>query len=88
MLKKTQHITLKHLLIHMQGMEQRLDKKIDGVEQRLDRNIDSVKVKLTRRIDSLERNLTMQIDIIDKRLDAIEIENLPRRITALEQMMR
>ena len=35
----------------------------------------------------LEARLTIQIDTIDKRLDAVEIESLPRRVAALEAKM-
>ncbi len=39
-------------------------------------------------MDRMERNLTAQIDGIDKRLDEIEIENMPKRVTALEAAVR
>ena len=73
-MEKPADITLKDVISHMQGMEQRLTKRIDDVDARL-----------TRQIDRVERNLTGQIDAIDQRLDALEIERLPKRMKKLER---
>jgi len=42
---------------------------------------------LEGRMDRMERNLTAQIEAIDKRLDAVEIEELPKRVQKLEKMV-
>ena len=69
-------ITLQIVLEHMQNMQRVLMSEIGAVRTDLQR--------LERRVDRMETNLTNQIDAIDKRLDAIEIENLPKRVRVLE----
>jgi len=73
-------ITPKILLEHMQAMRIELVGKMDRLESR----VDTLEIRLTSRIEGVERRLTRQIDMIDQHLDAIEIENLPKRIAALE----
>jgi len=70
-------ITLRILFEHMQGMEQRLTKRMDGFDNRMD--------SLAARLDRVHASLSQQIDAIDKRLDAVEVENLPRRVRRLEK---
>lgn len=65
-----ERITLRHVLSHVQGMEIRINQRFDAVDERFNR---------------LERNLTFQIDAIDKRLDAVEIEYLPKRTDRIEK---
>jgi archaellum component FlaC len=79
MAKRTR-ITAGTILKHMQAMEKRLTVRISSVEIGLDSRINALDEKFSRRFD----NLSFQIDAIDKRLDAIEIEDLPRRVKRLE----
>ena len=78
-------ITLRDILLHMQGMEKRLTDRMDGFDARMDGfdarmgGFDSRMGGLEQRIDRMERNLTRQIQAIDERLDALEIETLPKR---------
>lgn len=72
-----QGITLGIILEHLRAMESRIRERFENVEFRLDR------VELGQQ--RLERNLTAQIDAIDKRLDPVEIEHLPKRVTRLEK---
>lgn len=51
----------------------------------LDTRLGTVERSLGSRIDRLQSNLTAQINAIDKRLDAVEIEFLPKRVRSLEQ---
>lgn len=74
-------ITPAILLQHMQAMRFELTTQIKN----LDMKTTASEKHLTERIDRLDRNLTRQIDAIDQRLDAIEIEMLPKRVQALEQ---
>jgi len=86
---KDEDITPKVLLEHMQNMQRVLMERMDGLDQYmggLDQKIDNAEKKLIYRIDKLEINLTQQIDGIDQRLDTIEIEKLPQRVTALEAL--
>lgn len=62
-------ITLKIVLDHIVAMEQRLTGQLADVK---------------RELKSVETNLGRQIQGIDERLDDIEIENLPKRVRALE----
>ena len=73
-------ITPKILLEHMQGMQQELLAGQAKLETKLTKRIDGVETKLTERIDTLETNLGGQIEAIDKRLDAVELEFLPKRV--------
>lgn len=70
-------ITLRVVLQHMQGMEQRLTVRIDKVDIRLG--------KVETRLTQVEQNLSRQIDGIDKRLDELEIAKLPARVSTLER---
>lgn len=63
-------ITLGTIMEHLQALEMRMNKRFDNVDGRIDR---------------LERNLTRQIEAIDKRLDAVEIEQLPKRVSRIEK---
>jgi hypothetical protein len=70
-------ITLGTVMQHMQHLHgivlahfDRLEAKFDQLETKVDRN---------------HINLSSQIEAIDKRLDSIEIEALPRRVTVLEK---
>lgn len=81
-------ITLRVILQHMQAMEHRLmstlGSRIDSLDTRLSGKIES----LATRMDRMERkmdNHTLQLDAIDKRLDAVEIEDLPKRVRRLER---
>jgi len=48
-----------------------IDKKIDGVEERLDKKIDDVKDELKADIKSLKGELKADIDKLDKKIDSI-----------------
>ncbi|MBU0766182.1 hypothetical protein KKF55_00115 [Patescibacteria group bacterium] len=81
-------ITLKVLLDHIQGMRNDLTQRMDKLEHRLSNRMDG----LEKRMDGMEQRmekrfdqLVFQIDAIDKRLDAVEIEELPKRVTKLEE---
>jgi predicted nucleic acid-binding Zn-ribbon protein len=86
-------ITPAVLLQHMQRLHETLRADIQGLGVRMDRleqRMDRVEQRLDRgeqRIDRLERNLTQQLDGIDRRLDILEIEKLPARVTSLEKMV-
>ena len=73
-------ITLRTILDHMRGLEDRVMKKFEQVDFRLER--------LQTDQQRMERNLTRQIDAIDKRLDEIEIEKLPQRLERIEQHLQ
>ena len=70
-------ITLRTILDHMRGLEDRINKRFDGVDLRIN--------AVDAHIDLLDRNLTRQIDGIDKRLDEIEIAKLPQRVARIEE---
>jgi hypothetical protein len=81
-------ITPKVLLDHLQGMGQALGQQISvvrdelrAVEQRLGDRIRHLESRVARS----ETTLSQQIDGIDKRLDELEIVQLPRRVAALER---
>ena len=78
-------ITLGTIMEHMRGMEQRVTSRIQDVHEDLSKRMDGLDAKLTGRLDRLERNLTSQIDAIDKRLDAMEVEHLPKRVARIER---
>ncbi|HQR05664.1 MAG TPA: hypothetical protein PLN21_02525 [Gemmatales bacterium] len=84
-------ITLNTVLEHMSSMEQRLSGKITVLNDR----VTEVHTGLSGQISDLgsemramERRLLTQLDAIDERLDAIEIEKLPLRVTRLEKALR
>lgn len=66
-------ITLRHIMSHLQGLEQRINERFEKAESNMKR---------------MERNLTFQIGAIDKRLDAVEIEYLPKRVSRIEKHLR
>ena len=66
-------ITLKVLLVHIQGMEQRLTTRIDELDRRLSKRMNDLDARLSKRIDLLDSKFTMQIGNIDERLDGMEI---------------
>lgn len=76
-------ITPKVLLEHLQQMELRIGLKVEAVRVELKADI----VDLRQKVERMERNLSGQMETIDERLDAIEIERLPRRVGVLEQAM-
>jgi hypothetical protein len=94
MQKKHAHtgVTPAVLLDHMRGMEHRLKEDFRrGMKQEIGGvrgELKATENRLMVRIDRAERNLTFQIDAVDQRLDAIEIENLPKRVTRLEKVVR
>ena len=73
-------ITLRTILDHMRGLEDRINKRFDGIDMRFN--------AVDARIDLLGRNLTRQINAIDKRLDEIEIAKLPQRVERIEQHLQ
>jgi hypothetical protein len=83
MKKKT--VTLGTIMSHMTNMKEDLIERIDDVKTSLNARINDVNTGLNARMDRMERNLTRQIDGIDKRLDAVEIEQLPRRVRKIEE---
>lgn len=78
---KESDITLGTILEHMRGMESRIMAELHETDGRLTKRIDSLEANLVR----IHRNLSGQIDQLDKRLDAIEIEELPKRVTRIER---
>ncbi|HAI98501.1 TPA: hypothetical protein DCL30_03070 [Candidatus Peribacteria bacterium] len=90
---KKRAITLGTVLEHMQHMQRvlmeaigALDKRVGRLETKMD-GLETRMIRLETRVDRMEVNLTDQIDAIDKRLDAIEIETLPKRVKKLEVAM-
>ena len=87
---KDDDITPKVLLDHMRAMEDRIMKEIQGIRvdvQSIDQRLCRVEICL----DRVEKKLTListQIQNIDERLDVIEIEELPRRVVAVEAKTR
>ncbi len=80
-------ITPKILLEHMQAMQASLSGKIDALAEGMGMRITKVEdgiQRLERKIDTL----TIGVDAIDARLDAIEIERLPQRVSVLEAKSR
>jgi len=73
-------ITLKTLLDHMQNMQRAFTLSLQEVRK----DLRSVERHLTHHIDRVEANITLQIGGIDKRLDSVEIEKLPQRVTKIE----
>jgi len=76
-------ITLKTVLEHIAAMEQRLSGRLGGVETRLG-EVETRLGGVERRIEALDASLSQQIDGIDKRLDEVEIEQLPKRMAVVE----
>ena len=79
MAQQDSDITPAILLKHMQAMEQRLGGRIDGVKNDVQR--------LEIKSDRSHALLSNQIATIDQRLDAVEIEYLPKRVTRLEKVV-
>jgi hypothetical protein len=70
-------ITPAVLLGHMQGMERRLRSEIGGVRS----DLVKTEVRLNTRIDRVERDIAwikVSVGNIDKRLDTIEVVQVPR----------
>ena len=85
-----QDITGRVLLEHMQAMQRVLREELEHVRGELAVLRTSLTGEMREIKDALrllEARLTIQIDTIDKRLDAVEIESLPRRVAALEAKM-
>lgn len=79
--KSPARITLRTVLEHVQHMHQDIlrrfgdhDKKFVLLEQKMDTQFKAVHEK----IGAAERRLTLQIDGIDKRLDDVEIKEIPK----------
>jgi hypothetical protein len=72
-MRKNRIITNRVLLEHMQAMRHAIEMRMDRMEKRIDR------------LDGNVRLIFIQISNIDERLDEIELEELPRRVTALER---
>lgn len=81
-------ITLKMLLDHQRAMRAefmhdqktmliQMDRRFDEFSRRMDES--------DKRTDRMQRNLTGQLDMIDERLNSVEIEYLPKRVTKLEE---
>jgi len=79
-----EEITLKTVIEHIQAQGVEFRGEFRKVQERIDVLSTTIN-NLRETVERNHRNLTVQIDAIDKRLDAIEIENLPRRITTLER---
>jgi len=91
MAKDDRDITGKVLLEHMQAMQRVLKEELESVRDELAVLRTSLTGEMREVKDvlrMLEARLTIQIDAIDKRLDAVEIESLPRRVAALEAKVR
>jgi hypothetical protein len=84
-------ITSAVLLDHMRGMENRLAGRIDALESDVGgirSDMKNFEKKVDGKFEVVNRKLEIMnigIDNIDKRLDAVEIENLPRRVTKIER---
>ncbi|MDD5055443.1 MAG: hypothetical protein PHZ00_04220 [Candidatus Peribacteraceae bacterium] len=62
-------ITLLTIVRHMQAMEERIMQRFAQTDARIDR--------LETKVDHIKGYLLMQIDNMDKRLDGIEVVQLP-----------
>lgn len=81
MTKGDSDITLLTVLQHMQSMEQRLIERIDGVRDSLNGRIDGLEVKVDRLEMKGDRNhvqVIAQLDAIDRRLDEVEVVEIPK----------
>lgn len=67
-------VTLKTVLEHMHGMEERLRAEINGVRVELKGDIREVKNEIRR----VEAVLSNQISNIDARLDDLEVVQVPK----------
>lgn len=67
-------ITLLTVLQHMQAMEQRLIERIEGVRDDLSGRIDRLEAK----VDHNHIQVTAQLDAIDRRLDDVEVVEIPK----------
>ncbi|MBU0766404.1 hypothetical protein KKF55_01290 [Patescibacteria group bacterium] len=98
MQKKDEDITPAVLLDHIQYMQRTLTVEIKKNREEIKKNSEEIKKNREgisknsvsiqnngERIDRLRVNLTGQLDGIDKRLDEIEIEQIPKRIKVLEE---
>lgn len=86
-----EEITLKTVLDHIQAMGAQLRQQMTEVEGRVIKRMDQIEGRLSRLEETVaknHRNLTQQIDAIDKRLDEIEIESLPQRVTRIEEHLQ
>ncbi|HVW66228.1 MAG TPA: hypothetical protein VHA78_00685 [Candidatus Peribacteraceae bacterium] len=81
---QSKRITLKVILDHLQAFQIQINGRMDRFEGRMG-GVEGRMGGLEGRMDRMERNLTAQISAIDKRLDAIEIEELPKRVRKLEK---
>ncbi|MSR87109.1 hypothetical protein EXS70_02965 [Candidatus Peribacteria bacterium] len=71
-------VTLRDVVVHMQGMEQRLTKRIDGVDVRVSR-VDIGLTKLDNRLTEVEERLTTRIDALDEDLTATIMDTVKIR---------
>lgn len=69
-------ITLRTILEHMRGMENRLQAQISSVKTEL--------AALNAKVDHNHAMLTLQLDNIDKRLDDIEVVQVPKLKNAIK----
>ncbi len=74
-----QGITLGVILQHMQGMERRITERFEGRFNGIDRRLG----RLERKTDLM----SVQIGNMYETLNAIDVENLPKRVTALEDIL-
>ena len=81
----SRRITLKAVLDHLHAMEVRIKQEIVEEMHAMEDRID---VRMNGKIEHLEARLTLQIDGIDQRLDAVEIEQMPKKIRGHEQRIR
>ena len=93
MAQQDSDITPAILLQHMQGMERRLREdfraEIGLAKGDLQTQMSALKIELFRKIEyevtRAKDQLTVQIDGVDQRMDAVESEYLPKRVTRLEK---
>jgi hypothetical protein len=77
-------ITLKMVMDHIQHQWQMLMGEIKNVWK----EIRDLRKEMNERFRDVEHRLTIQIDGIDQRLDAIEIENIPKRMRRVEKHLK
>ncbi len=80
--KPSARITLRIVLQHVQAMRQEVTSRFDKVEGRLNTMGNDIK-RLEWRMDRNHSLLVYQIDNIDKRLDDIEVVQIPKLKKAL-----
>lgn len=76
-------ITLATVLEHMQNMQRVLTEQMQSIQKTMATKDDLQ--ALNTKVDRHYRNFMGQLDAVDDRLGTLEIEQLPKRVTRLEE---